>query len=47
MISSRGVYQAKIAKGSNWASVSKIEEFGTTEPSLEDVIKRFKTQYNV
>ena len=47
IISSRGVYQAKIAKGSNWASVGKIEEFGTTEPSLEDVIRRFKTQYNV
>ena len=47
MISSRGGYQAKITKGSNWASVGKIEEFGTTEPSLEDVIRRFKTRYNV
>jgi hypothetical protein len=47
MISSRGGYQAKIAKGSNWASVGKIEEFGTTEPSPEDVIRRFKTRYNV
>ena len=34
----------KIAKGLNWASVSKIEEFGTTEPSLEDIIRRFKTR---
>ena len=47
IISSKGVDQAKIAKGLNWASVGKIEEFGTTEPSFEDVIRRFKTRYNV
>ena len=37
----------KIVDGFRMVLVSEIEELGTTEPSLEDVIRRYKTQYNV
>jgi hypothetical protein len=43
MISSRGVFQVKIVNGLRMVSVDEIEKLGTTEPSLEDVIRRFKT----
>jgi hypothetical protein len=47
MVSVEGVYQAKIVKGSKLVTVGQIEEFGTVEPSLENVLLRFKARYNV
>ena len=47
IVSVEGVYQAKIVKGSKLVTVGQIEEFGTVEPSLENVLLRFKARYNV
>lgn len=47
MKSSNGIFQVKIVKGSAKTTVGNIEEFGSEEPSLKEVVLRFKALYNV
>ena len=47
MISAKGVYQAKLVEGPKLVTDGQIEEFGTTEPSLETILLRFKARYTV